>query len=134
MIGVIVFKVIESTMKKSCYGLALFFMFFASPAIAGEADVLHVKIFENTGKTYNFEVTVEHADTGWDHYADRWEILDENGMILESRILYHPHVNEQPFTRSLTGVEIPAVINKVTIRAHDSVHEYGGRAVTTDLP
>ncbi|MEE4167047.1 MAG: hypothetical protein V2I35_13680 [Desulfocapsaceae bacterium] len=124
----------ETEMIKRCYGLALLFMFFASPAIAGEADVLQVKVSESGDRTYNFAVTVEHPDTGWEHYADRWEILDQDGVIMETRILYHPHVNEQPFTRSLSGIEIPAGNKKVTVRAHDSVHEYGGRVVTADLP
>ncbi len=124
----------KTVMKISFSCFAILFMFCVSSAIAGEADVLQVKVSGNGDKTYTFDVTVEHTDTGWDHYADRWEILDENGAVLERRILYHPHVNEQPFTRSLSGVEIPASSKKVTIRAHDSVHEYGGRVVTTDLP
>lgn len=26
---------------------------------------------------YNFAVTDAHADAGWNHFADKWEILDE---------------------------------------------------------
>ena len=44
------------------------------------------------------------------------------------------HVEEQPFTRSLSGVKIPDGITKVTVRAHDLVHEYGGKVVTVTLP
>lgn len=134
MYSAITINIIEITMKNSYFCLAVLFMFFVSPAFAGEADVLDVKFSEGAGRTYNFAVTVEHADTGWDHYADKWEILDEKGGILGTRILYHPHVGEQPFTRSLSGVEIPGSIKKVTIRAHDSVHEYGGSAVSVDMP
>jgi hypothetical protein len=54
--------------------------------------------------------------------------------VLGTRILHHPHVNEQPFTRNLSGVNIPNTIETVTIRAHDSVHEYGGKTVTVDVP
>ena len=121
-------------MKNSYSCFAVLFMFFVSPAFAGEADVLTVKVSDGADRTYNFDVTVEHADTGWDHYADKWEILDEEGGILGTRILHHPHVNEQPFTRSLSGVEIPVSVEKVKVRAHDSVHEYGGIAVIVDLP
>ncbi len=129
----ITIKIIEITMKNNFFWLAILFTFLVSSAFAGEADVLHVKVSRSTDTTYIFDATVEHADTGWDHYADKWEILDEKGVILGTRILHHPHVNEQPFTRSLTGVEIPENIEKVTIRAHDSVHEYGGRVVSVDL-
>ena len=102
---------------------------------AGEADVIRVDVEENGRGGYNFAVTVAHGDTGWDHYADRWEILDGDGNILGTRVLHHPHVNEQPFTRSLSGVEIPDHVKEdtVTVRARDSVHEYGGKVVSVDL-
>jgi hypothetical protein len=101
---------------------------------AGEADVLDASVSKGPGNTYRFDVTVAHADTGWDHYADKWDILDEAGNVLGTRILYHPHVDEQPFTRSLSGVTIPESIRRVTIRAHDSVHGYGGRDFALELP
>ena len=102
-------------------------------AFAGEADVVKVDVDAKSQGVYNFSVTVSHEDTGWEHYADRWEIVDNHGNILQTRILHHPHVNEQPFTRSLAGVAIPDHIEKLTVRAHDSVHEYGGTAVSVDL-
>ena len=52
-------------------------------------------------------VTLSHPDTGWDHYADGWEVLDAAGNSLGLRTLLHPHVTEQPFTRSLSGVTVP---------------------------
>ena len=102
-------------------------------AFAGEVDVLMVDVAANDRGGYNFTVTVAHKDSGWDHYADRWEILDGDGNILGTRTLHHPHVNEQPFTRSLSGVEIPDHVNVVTVRAHDSVHGQGGKVVSVDL-
>lgn len=83
---------------------------------------------------YRFDVTLRHADTGWDHYADAWEVLAPDGAVLGRRVLAHPHVNEQPFTRSLGGVRVPAGIDRVRIRAHDSVHGYGGREMEVALP
>lgn len=118
--------------KKSLYAAALIAA-FAGQAIAGEADVVNVEVGSSGETAYNFAVTVRHADTGWEHYADKWDILDDKGNILATRVLHHPHVNEQPFTRSLSGVEIPQSITKVNIRAHDSVHGYGGKGVTVDL-
>ncbi|MDX1605938.1 MAG: hypothetical protein R3202_07070 [Candidatus Competibacterales bacterium] len=98
----------------------------AATATAGEADVLAVEAIRTGDRVYRFEVTVRHADTGWDHYADRWEVLAPDETVLATRVLYHPHVDEQPFTRSLGGVEIPKPVTEVRIRARDSVHGHGG--------
>ena len=106
------------------------------PAIsmAGEADVVSVDVTHTSGGNYSFHVTVAHADTGWDHYADNWQVVGPDGAVLGERILVHPHVDEQPFTRSLTGVSIPAGVTTVTIRAGDSVHEFGGKEIKVNLP
>ena len=103
-------------------------------AHAGEADVVDVSVKQTGNNVYHFSVGVRHADEGWDHYANKWDVVAPDGTVLGTRILHHPHINEQPFTRSLSGVNIPAGINKATIRAHDSVHEYGGKSVTVDVP
>lgn len=104
----------------------------AWPASAGEADVVDVK-FDRNGATFTFHVTVAHGDTGWDHYADRWEVVGPDGTVLATRVLAHPHVNEQPFTRSQSGIEIPQGIRSVTVRAHDSVDGYGGNEMIVEL-
>jgi hypothetical protein len=99
-------------------------------AVAGEADVTNVSIECDSGRTCTLKVTVRHADAGWDHYTDHWRVLSPDGNELGRRILHHPHVSEQPFSRSLSGIHIPAEIGEVTVEAHDSVHQYGGRRVT----
>jgi hypothetical protein len=96
-------------------------------ASAGEADVVAVAVRPDGPGTYAFDVTVRHADAGWDHYADRWEVLLPDGRtVLATRTLLHPHEDEQPFTRSLSGVRIPDGVAEVVVRAHDKVHGYGG--------
>ncbi len=105
-----------------------------SVALAGEADVTEVTIVKKAPGTYDFQVTVQHADSGWDHYADKWDILDGDGTVLATRVLHHPHVDEQPFTRGLSGVAIDDVVKEVTVRAHDSEHGYGGQTITRSLP
>ncbi len=106
----------------------------AAAAAAGEADVEAVKMIPLGDGRYRVQVTVRHADEGWQHYADRFDILDEQGNHLGTRVLHHPHVNEQPFTRSLDNVSIPAGIQKITVRVHDNQHGYGGRELTVSLP
>jgi len=92
-----------------------------SSATAGGVDIKGVEM-RASGDGYRFSVTVEHGDDGWDHYADAWEVRLADGTVLGTRILAHPHVNEQPFTRSLSGVVIPDGVNEVLIFARDSVH------------
>lgn len=103
-------------------------------ALAGEADVVDATATADPDGTWRFEVTVRHDDTGWDHYADAFEILAPDDSVLGVRELLHPHVEEQPFTRSISGVAIPDSVAQVVIRAHDSVDGYGGRELTLELP
>lgn len=100
---------------------------------ADEAGVVDVTIAALGGDRYRINATLEHADTGWDHYADAWDVLDESGAVLGTRILHHPHVDEQPFTRSLT-LDIPRSVATVTIRARDSLHNYGGKTFSIAVP
>ena len=107
----------------------------AEPSLAGLADVLKVEIRPTAEPgRYDIDVTLRHADSGWDHYANKWDVVGPDGELLGTRVLYHPHVNEQPFTRSLSGVKIPKNITEVTVRAHDLVHGFGGREVTLSVP
>ncbi len=96
------------------------------PAVlmAGEPVVLKVSSFQS-GNLWTFEVTLEHADEGWDHYADGWGIYLPSGQELGYRILAHPHVREQPFTRSLDGIAIPDDVPEVIVRPRDTVHGDG---------
>ena len=121
-------------MYKLLIFLALSLFLHFSISYAGEADVVKVDVKKLNKNTYNFSVTVFHKDTGWKHYANKWDIIGEDGTIWGTRILHHPHVNEQPFTRSLSNVLIPVGVKTVIIRAHDSVHKYGGKVITLELP
>ena len=117
-----------------CAAAIVAMMLVPGAAMAGEADVVSVKITKQGEGRFRFDVTVRHDDQGWDHYADRWEVVGLDGGVLGVRELAHPHVNEQPFTRSLSGVEIPGNVEKVTIRSHDKVHGLGGAEMTVDVP
>jgi len=95
-------------------------MLWAAGAQAGAADVVNAQMAASTNGMYRFDVTIRSRDTGWDGYADAWRIESPDGTVLGTRTLAHPHVNEQPFTRSLSGVKIPTGVKRVTIRAHYS--------------
>ena len=82
-------------------------LLLAGGAFGGEADVVRAEAMRQAEGRYEFTVAVRHDDSGWEHYADRWEVLSPDGKVLGTRVLLHPHVGEQPFTRSLGGVTIP---------------------------
>lgn len=105
-----------------------------------DADVLFVTATETAVGLWTFSVTVAHPDTGWEDYADGWDVVLPDGTVAKAnpddpftRLLLHPHQNEQPFTRSQSNIPIPAEITTVTVRAHDLVHGFGGQAVVVDL-
>ena len=101
---------------------------------AEEADVVAVEARQGSDGSWRFDVTLRHGDEGWDHYADRWDIVGPDGTVYGNRVLAHPHVNEQPFTRSLSGVVIPDNLVSVVVRGHDLVHGLGGKELQVDLP
>lgn len=100
---------------------------FADPVTVVAAD------FEKSEDRWNVHVTLEHPDSGWEHYADAWEVLDAEGNRLGIRELAHPHVNEQPFTRSLFGVEIPEGTKVVYVRARCIVDGWNEDSVAVEL-
>jgi hypothetical protein len=106
----------------------------------GNADVVQVRAVQGGDGTWTFHVTVEHPDTGWEDYADGWDVVTPDGTILKpdpnaqfTRTLLHPHENEQPFTRSQSGIAIPEGVTEVRVRAHDLVDGFGGQEVVVDL-
>lgn len=123
-------------LKLRSLGLAILgLQLTAAPiTLAGEADVVGVEVAKTGAKTFSFSVTLRHGDTGWKHYANKWEVVGPNGKVLGTRILHHPHVNEQPFTRSLSGVRIDKSITQVSVRAYDSKHGAGGATKTVTVP
>ena len=107
---------------------------------AADADVIYVVATETAANVWSFSVTVAHPDTGWEDYADGWDVVLPDGTVLLpnssnsfTRLLLHPHENEQPFTRSQSNIQIPSDVTEVTVRAHDLVDGFGGEEVIVDL-
>lgn len=112
---------------------SLFITFASFTVSAGEANVINVTIESLGDGKFLINTTIAHEDTGWGHYANRWDVLDESGEVIGVRELGHPHVNEQPFTRSLS-LAIPSSVKTVSIRANDLVHELGGQVFDVAVP
>lgn len=103
-------------------------------AAGADAPVVEDATARGSGGTYAVSVTLSHPDTGWEDYADGWRVEDADGTVLGTRELLHPHVNEQPFTRSLSGVAVPAGLSVVYIRARDNVGGWGADLYELKLP
>ena len=64
----------------------------------------------------------------------RWvRVAGPDGQVYGERKLLHNHAGEQPFTRDLHGVTIPAGIKSVVIQARDQKYGYGGKTVEVSL-
>jgi len=92
----------------------------AAPAFADTPKIEQVHA-NRSDDGWRFSVTLSHTDEGWDHYADAWQVEDANGKVLGLRDLAHPNQDEQPLTRSLSGVQIRDGVNEVFVRARCNV-------------
>lgn len=98
------------------------------------ADVVDAEIEPDEDGTFTVSATVASADTGPEKNADAWEVRTADGTVLGERELLHPHVDEQPFTRSLSGVEVPAGVDRVTLAARDSIEGFCGETFEVEVP
>ncbi|SNR38270.1 hypothetical protein [Puniceibacterium sediminis] len=100
----------------ACFAIAAV---LASSAWGEPPDIVSVKA-DKVGMGWRIAVTLRHPDSGWDHYADSWRVENAEGKIIATRELMHPHVDEQPFKRSLSAVMVPDGVRELFIRAHCS--------------
>ncbi|MDX1621657.1 MAG: hypothetical protein R3320_11745 [Nitriliruptorales bacterium] len=96
-------------------------------------DVVDAEVTKE-GDTWTVSATISSPYDSDDRYADAFRVLTPDGEVLGVRELLHPHPDEQPFTRSLTGLEIPEGVDRVTVEGRDLVNGWGGATVTVDLP
>jgi hypothetical protein len=96
-------------------------------------DVLAATATKGGDGTWQFSATVSSPYDTPERYADAWRVLAPDGTELGIRVLAHDHAGEQPFTRSLSGVEVPAGVEVVTIEGRDQVNGWGGATVQVQL-
>lgn len=113
--------------------LALVFIFQLTSCTENEMseqnqieELAKINAVECTGQTnnYTFSVTIESPDVGCEQYADWWEVLTPDSLLIYRRILTHSHVDEQPFTRSGGLVHVGAD-DFIYVRAHMNNLGYG---------
>lgn len=96
-------------------------------------DVVDVSVMGGDG-VFDFIVTIRSPYDTPERYADAFRVIGDDGHVYGLFELSHHHANEQPFTRSLAGVEIPSAVEGVRIEARDSTYGWGGAAVELNLP
>jgi hypothetical protein len=97
-------------------------------------DVLAVELRPVGERVFDVAVTISSPYDTPERYADGWRVLDAAGNVLGTHTLLHDHANEQPFTRTQRGLQIPADIVAVTVEGRDQANGYGGATVTVDVP
>jgi len=112
--------------------LTIIGLLLTTSVFANDVEIVKVVLTSQSG-TWRADVTLNHADTGWNHYADAWRLVDDKGNEIGTRTLYHPHVNEQPFTRSLSNLHISDDKNIIFVEAHDKEHGWSPDKVKIDM-
>lgn len=97
-------------------------------------DVLAATVNAAGANVFDFDVTVSSPYDTAQRYADAFRVSSTDGVVFGERKLLHDHQHEQPFTRDLYGVRIPAGIRAVVIQARDQQFGYGGKSVEVALP
>lgn len=105
-------------------------------ATKANAHVVDVLAVNSPDGTWEFHVTVKHAEKGWSDYTDGWNVELPDGTVLLAdpshkftRRMFHPHVRNRTLRRSQAGLVIPDGIDHVIVRAHDSKHGFGGKTI-----
>jgi len=110
--------------------------FLADAAAAAQhfPNVTAAEVQQGNGGKFDFHVTISSPYDTPQRYADAYRVLGPGGAVYGTRILWHDHQDEQPFTRSLYGVTVPPGVSKVVIQARDQKYGYGGGTVEVALP
>ena len=96
-------------------------------------DVIDAEL-ERSGDTWTLSATISSPYDSPERYADAFRAVAPDGSELGVRVLTHDHANEQPFTRSLTGLVIPDGIEEITVEGRDLANGWGGQTVTVAVP
>jgi len=120
-------------MKKFIILICVLLFSMSRFVLAGEVKIIEADFHQTSSNKWSVNVTLEHDDTGWSHYADNWRVVDMEGNVLGDRVLHHPHVGEQPFTRGLSSINIVEDTKVVYIEAHDKKHGWTSDRLMIDI-
>jgi hypothetical protein len=74
--------------RRITIGLRLSLMLLLGCPFATLADEVKIEhtVFIKRGAAWTVETTLRHGDTGREHYADAWRVVDETGKELGQRV------------------------------------------------
>jgi hypothetical protein len=93
-------------------------------------DIKSVEIEKVDESTADLSVTVSSPYDSPERYADGWRVLDQDDQVLGEHTLAHDHADEQPFTRTQTGLTVPDGTQELTVQGRDLKNGYGGQTAT----
>jgi hypothetical protein len=97
-------------------------------------DVVAVDPASLSTTTASVAVTVSSPYDSEARYADAVRVRSADGAAVYGTLeLTHDHAAEQPFTRTLTGLAIPAGTTSVVVEGHDQVNGWGGGTLTVPV-
>ena len=69
---------------KAAVGAVLIVLLWSTGSVqADQPQVIAAEASPNGDGSYTVSATIRHGDTGWDHYADNFEVLGPDGTVLE---------------------------------------------------
>ncbi len=89
-------------------------------------DVIDATATLEADGTWTVNATLSSPYDTPERYADAWRVVGPDGTEYGIRVLTHDHANEQPFTRSESGISIPDDVTTVTIEGRDQISGWGG--------
>lgn len=95
-------------------------------------DIVDV-VVTGAASTFSFAVTVSSPYDTPERYADAFRVRGADGTEYGVTELTHDHATEQPFTRTLSGVTLPAGVTSVVVEGRDRANGWGGGTRTVDL-
>lgn len=96
-------------------------------------DVVGATAEQGADGTWTFSATLSSPYDTPDRYADAWRVIGPDGEVYGTRELGHDHANEQPFTRSQSGIVVPDGVTTVTVEGRDQISGWGGATVDVEL-
>jgi hypothetical protein len=121
-------------LTQAALGLTLPVTHAADAALQKHPDVISAKVQPRGADKFDFDVTVSSPYDTPQRYADAFRVMQKDGTVYGERVLLHDHATEQPFTRDLHGVVVPARVRSVIVQARDLKNGWGGKMVELTLP
>lgn len=89
-------------------------------------DVLDAVFDQQDDGLWTVAVTLSSPYDSPERYADAWRVTSLDGETTWGvRELTHDHADEQPFTRSQSGIEIPSTETTVLVQGRDQANGWG---------